>query len=93
MSIFEQYYHQDETQNPRMDLYAYAPPTAFFFTADGIKSPVIQDFRTVERYQEYQECGFNVLFAQTSAAYTGEDWETCDAKAVMDKSAISTIVV
>ena len=82
-TIYEQYYIGNK-KDARMDLYAYAPPCNFRLEADGIKSPIIEDFRTVERYKEYLECGFNVLLTQTSAAYTGEEWETCEAKAVMD---------
>lgn len=82
--IYKQYY--DACADRKMDVYAYAPPPDFYFEADGIKSPVVADFRTVERYKEYKDCGFNILLAQTSGLYNGEEWETSKTKLVLDRA-------
>ena len=83
-SVFQQYYKA--CADRKMHLYAYAPPPDFRFEADGVKSPIIEDFRTVERYKEYKECGFNILLAQTSGLYNGEPRETSITKMVMDRA-------
>ena len=86
-TVYEQYYNDESTKNAQFDLYAYSPPAAFRFEADGTKSPVIKDFRTLERYQEYKDCGFNIMLTQTSAVYWWDmDWETSDTKAALDRA-------
>jgi hypothetical protein len=84
MSVYQKYYQ--ENADKRMEQYAYAPPPDFRFEADGIISPVVQDFRTVERYKEYKECGFDILLAQTSGVYNGEPWEISKTKLVLDRA-------
>lgn len=84
MSIYQKYYQ--ENAGKTMEHYAYAPPPDFFFEADGIVTPVVQDFRTVERYKEYKDCGFDILLAQTSGVYRGEPWEVSKTKLVMDRA-------
>jgi hypothetical protein len=42
------------------------------------------DMRTKERYQEYKDCGFDILLLENEAAYRGEDWETSKVKEIMD---------
>ena len=83
-SKYQQYYNA--CADRKMDLYAYAPPPDFCFEADGVQSPVIKDFRTVERYKEYKDCGFNILLAQTSGLYNGEAWEESKTKLVLDRA-------
>lgn len=71
----------------KFECYCYAPPTDGTWVAEGgeIKSAG-QDFRTVERYKEYKDCGFDILLMQSAGKYTGEEWETSNAKAVADKA-------
>ena len=42
------------------------------------------DFRIKERYQEYKDCGFDMLMLENDSPYNGEDWETCKTKEIMD---------
>ncbi len=56
---------------------------------DVIKNPdgTIKDFRTVESFKDMIDCGFNVLYLQKNAAiYEGDDFETSEIKAVLDKA-------
>ncbi len=84
MSIYEKYY--EKYNDLQFDLYGYSPPTDGTYTVDGELKTTGEDYRTVERYKEYQECGFNILLMQFGGTYNGEDWETCDAKMVMDRA-------
>ena len=82
-TMFEKYLKKNADK--QMELYAYGCPPEFKLEADGIVSPVIQDFRTVERYQEYLQCGFNVLYPQDEGIYNiDETWEESKAKFVFD---------
>ena len=44
------------------------------------------DFRTVEKYKEYLDCGLNTLMLQGNDPYLGEDWETSQTKKNMDNA-------
>ena len=83
MSIFENYYKKETSG---FDIYAYAPPTNGVWYIDGVEYSSGEDYRTVERYKEYKDTGFNILLSQTTATYNGEDWETSDTKKVMDRA-------
>lgn len=69
----------------QFNLYAYAPPTDGTYTIDGEEFFTGQDFRTVERYKEYKDCGFNILFAQGSGYYD-EPFEGSELQMVMDRA-------
>ncbi len=84
MSIYQGYY--EKYDHLQFDLYGYSPPTDGTYTVDGELKTTGEDYRTVERYKEYQECGFNILLMQFGGVYNGEDWATCDAKMVMDRA-------
>lgn len=84
MNKVQKYY--DENANLRMGIYAYHCPTDGNVYYDGVKYNVGQDFRTVERYKEYKDAGFNIFFPQDRAGYSGEEWETSRAKMEMDKA-------
>lgn len=87
MSIYEQYYADKENAAKRFDTYGYGPPPKDGFTVNGVRYHGGEDFRTVERYEEYKDVGFNILLSQTSAAYNSTiEWETSDLKMVMDKA-------
>ena len=71
----------------RFNFYCYAPPNAGTWKADdGSTMYSGEDFRTVERYKEYKDCGFDTLMVQSSGNYQGEDFETSDLKMVMDRA-------
>ncbi len=67
--------------------YAYNPPNSGTWRDmnDNIVSAG-EDFRTVERYREYKDCGFDILMMQTSGNYYGQTWETSDTRIVMDRA-------
>lgn len=80
--MVEKYYKE---QLKEYVLYGYAPPPDGRSSADG------KDYRTVERYKEYKEAGFNALLAQMTALYCGEKWEISEAKRVMDAALVAGI--
>ncbi len=84
MSIYEKYY--EKYNDLKFDLYGYSPPTDGTYTFDGEPRTTGEDYRTVERYKEYQECGFNILLMQFGGLYNGEEWEGSQAKMVMDRA-------
>lgn len=44
------------------------------------------DFRTLERYQEYKDCGFDEIMFAGETKYMGEEFETSDLKKMLDLS-------
>ena len=42
-----------------------------------------EDFRTVERYQEYKDCGFTEIMFAGEDRYLGEPFETSDMKKML----------
>ena len=66
-----------------IDLYAFYPPSDGKYM-NGTPMGDGTDFRVKERYQEYKDCGFNVLLLENEAPYRGEEWETSKAKEIMD---------
>lgn len=75
-----------------VSMYTYAPPGDGIYTIDGIKYQIKDDegnpvtFQTVEKYQEYKDCGFDVIMFQGDDAYTGEPFETSHIKDLLDKA-------
>lgn len=73
--------------NDRFVYYAYNPPTAGRWRdIDGNVKDAGEDFRTVEQYKIYKDCGFDILMMQTTGNYYGQDFETSDTKMVMDRA-------
>ena len=71
----------------RFSYYAYNPPNSG--TWRDMQNHIMyagEDFRTVARYREYKDCGFDILMLQTSGNYYGQAWETCDTKLLMDRA-------
>lgn len=83
MSVYKKYFKK--TSGREFPIYGYSPPPQGEWWIDD-QVFVTEDFRTVEKYREYKDCGFNVLFMQGTASYNGEDWETCDAKRCMERA-------
>lgn len=82
------YKYDNDTQ---FSFYAYAPPGNGYYTVDGYDYPgkIDEDgnvvtFQTVEKYQEYKDCGFDTIMIQADDAYFGEDFETSHVKNLMD---------
>ena len=69
----------------QMDLYGYHSISDGKYTIDGVVYDAGEDFRTVDRFKEYLDCGMNMVFLQgPNAAYEGGDWETSSTKKFMD---------
>ncbi len=81
-NIVSQYYKKNKAY--QMELYAYTPPGKGVFTFDGHPYYYGEDFRTVENYTTYKDCGFNTVLGQVSAKIDSDDFESSDAKIVMD---------
>ena len=72
--------------------YAYAPPGDGYYTVDGQLYPGKQDaegnavsFQTVEKFQEYKDCGFDTIMFQADDPYTGnQKYEESHVKDLMD---------
>ena len=72
MSVYKQYLKKNAGRE--YPIYGYSPPPQGEWWIDD-KTFYTEDFRTVEKYREYKDCGFNVLFLQGTATYEGEGWE------------------
>ena len=72
----------------RLNMFAYiAPLGKNVLTINGIQQET-PDFRTKERYQEYKDCGFDILLLDSDNAYWGdeknEDFNTSLLKKQLD---------
>ena len=66
-----------------LNIYAHrSTSNGTFVDLDGTKLDY-GDYRTKERFQEYKDCGFNVLYIQENN-YNGEPFETSDTKKCLD---------
>lgn len=83
MSIYQKYL--EENQGRVFPIYGYSPPPEGKWQIDDAVF-ITEDFRTVEKYREYKECGFNVLFLQGTAPYHGDGWEKSETKLVMERA-------
>ena len=83
MSIYQRYFKENSGQE--FPIYAYSPPPQGEWWIDD-QVFTTDDFRTVEKYKEYKDCGFNILFMQRTAAYNGEEWSTCATKRSMERA-------
>ena len=67
----------------RMAQYAFISPTNGEITVDGEKLK-IADHRTLSRYQEYKDCGFDVMLLLPNDRYEGEEFMSSDLKMNLD---------
>ena len=79
--MFEKYY---QNKDVKYNFYAYSPPGSEVGHYYYIGQEFTKNFRTVERYKEYKDVGFNMVMSGCVATYYGEDWETSMCKQVMD---------
>ena len=68
----------------RFEFYAYNPPMCGTYYVDGVAYRYGEDFRNVDRYKEYLDCGFTMMQVRYENAYDGEEWETSNTKRVCD---------
>jgi hypothetical protein len=85
-TVYKSYYENEANKALEFGLYGYSPPTDGTYRVDGEIKTTGEDYRTVERYREYKDAGFNILLMQHTSRYEGEDWETSSAKMVMDRA-------
>ena len=83
MSVYKQYFEKNTGRE--FPIYGYSPPPQGEWWLDDTVFTT-EDFRTVEKYKEYKDCGFNVLFLQHSALYKGEGWENSETKMAFDNA-------
>ena len=62
MRIYKQYFQKNTGRE--FPIYGYSPPPQGEWWIDDTTFTT-EDFRTVERYKEYKDCGFNILFMQS----------------------------
>lgn len=84
-TLYEKYYADKESSALVMDTYAYAGLHNGKMRFEGMTFDSGTDYRTVEHLKTYKDAGFNILLTQVDGHYCGEDWETSEAKSVMDK--------
>ena len=58
------------------------PPNKYIKIGDQITEG--EDFRTLERYVEYKNCGFDIILFAGEDKYFGEDYQTSDLKMMLD---------
>ena len=78
------------------DFYGYNSPWDGRYFYDGVEYFLGEDFRSVKRYKEYKNVGFNILLLQHRNSYNGEDFETSACKKCMDtayKAGIFKVIV
>ena len=66
------------------DFYGYNAPTWGRYYHDGQTYFLGEDFRSVKRYKEYKDIGFNICLLQHDNGYNGEEWETSSTKICLD---------
>lgn len=77
--MYKKYY--EEKNN--FDFYAYSIPGCE--TGDYVVGQDVEgSFRTVERFKEYKDVGFNKVMSGCVGTYYGEEWQTSMCKKVMD---------
>lgn len=73
-----------------IDIIGYVNPTNGDYKFEGVPMNDGVDHRTVERFQEYTDAGFNIAFARYDSALpaetTKETWATSDTKIFCDKA-------
>ena len=80
----------------QFDFYGYNSPTDGMYNIDGIQYFSGEDFRTVKRYKEYKDVGFNILLLQHANSYNGEEFDGSACKKCMTeavKAGIDKIIV
>lgn len=82
-TVFQSYYDDPKNQDKDINIYAYHSPSHGRVKIQGMYFEGT-DYRTVERFEEYRECGFNTVLAQTGGNYAGGPWEESNAKFVLD---------
>ena len=77
------------SSNEKFDFFAYSSLSDGTFEVGGVTYSVGEDFRTLERIEEYLESGLNIVMPQSTASVAvnageGFNFERSDLKKVMD---------
>ncbi len=59
----------------QFDAYAYSGPNPGYWTLDGERIDMGEDFRTVERFKEYKDAGFNIYLPGHDVSINSDDQE------------------
>ena len=65
------------------DFYGYCPPTDGKYYIGNDEYFYGEDYRTVKRYKEYKNVGFNILLLQHENSYSGEEFEGSNCQRCM----------
>lgn len=80
----------DYGQSAELNIIGYVNPTNGDYKLEGVPMNDGEDYRTVERFTEYQDAGFNVAFARYDSALpaetTAETFGQTDTKFFCDKA-------
>lgn len=66
------------------DFYAYNVPTSGYYNHNGFTYYYGEDFRTVAKYKEYLDCGFNIVQIRGENSFRGGEWEGSAAQKLCD---------
>lgn len=69
----------------QFSFYGYSSPNSGKYYVDETEYSMGEDFRTVKRYKEYKDVGFDILLLQHENSYTGEDWESSNCNLCMTR--------
>ncbi len=80
----------------QLDFYGYCSPTSGIYRINDVEYFYGEDYRSVKRYKEYKNVGFNMLLLQHENSYSGEEWETSACRKCMTegyKAGLKRIIV
>lgn len=69
--------------NLQYDFYGYTAASGGTWNIDGVEYSAGEDFRTVERLQEYKDVGMTIFFPQDQGGCS-DNYEASDAKKMLD---------
>ena len=81
---YDKYYKENTHE---FDFFACHTPVPGKFWFDGVIVEEYEDFRTAERYKEYADCGFNIMYLQGNDTYDPDknNFETSQLKKNLDE--------
>ncbi len=72
-------------ERKKFSFFAYNPPTSGTYKINGYLYKGGEDFRSVKRFKEYKNCGFDIVQMRYEYYYTGEGaWENSPTKFAWD---------
>ncbi len=74
----------DYSDGEQFEFFAYRTLYDGYYYIDGEPFYTGQDYRSVEKYAEYKDCGFTIVYIHD--VYRGEEWATSPVKMSMEKA-------